>query len=331
MSLSDCLSDWVGLRGTCTAETPGSGLYINDLPKINISFMEDLADHEQATFKEVWEKVERRALATFGGFCKQMLRKSLSFNTIKSGISTGTWDNDNSTVTGAGKYVGYRIECYGSKYLSAYVNYITLFTTTSGTVPIKVFDLSTGIELYTNSFAVTAGLNQLNINTEFSFETSRYIFVCFDDTGISGRKVRDGVFWNQGSEYCTDTFGRINLADAKIEQNFQGGSVEEWGIIVNFNLVCSIDNFICQHRDPLTLGLWYWMGYEFMQEWLGDATGENINFNTLQDPDIIRGWRDSMKSLAEGEISSVLMSVEPEYDGVCFECMPAIVGTYYLP
>ena len=332
MALRDCLSDWIGLRGTCTDESPGSGLYINDLPKIDVGFMENLTNSESETFKDVWEKVELRGLNTFGSECKQLLRQSLDFPVIRSSVQTGIWDSEGTTVKGNTKYYGYRIEARQSKYLALYLTSILFYSDSSVSIPIRVFDLSSGVTLYTNNFAVTEGVNILNINTEFDLSTGEGIFIAFLQTlAYESIPVTEGIVPNQGRNFFDINWGMMDSTAIPVEKNFTGADIDNYGMIINYNLLCSMDNYLCQNRGAISTALWYWLGYEFMQEWLAGWAGKNINFDTLQDPDLIRNWRDGLKGMAQKELKNVLGSIEPEYDGICFECNPIITGTYYLP
>lgn len=62
----DCFIDFIGLS-YCGGvyEQPGSGIYLNTLPGISIKSIDAIATSEQATYKKVWDDVQKSAVAQF--------------------------------------------------------------------------------------------------------------------------------------------------------------------------------------------------------------------------------------------------------------------------
>jgi hypothetical protein len=72
----DCLKGYIGILGCAApAETPGSGLYINQLPGVSLEVIEGIADDEQETYLGVWADVEMRGLLKFALAVKAELNK----------------------------------------------------------------------------------------------------------------------------------------------------------------------------------------------------------------------------------------------------------------
>ena len=55
MSLN-CLKNWILVQG-CTTSTPDSGLFINQLPGIELEMIDSLADEQQVDFKGVYADI----------------------------------------------------------------------------------------------------------------------------------------------------------------------------------------------------------------------------------------------------------------------------------
>jgi hypothetical protein len=86
----ECLKNYIGIKG-CGAPAPPevpdplpegesatdyfSGLYINQLPGVNLEVMQSIADDEQETYLGVWADVEARALLKFALAVKAELNK----------------------------------------------------------------------------------------------------------------------------------------------------------------------------------------------------------------------------------------------------------------
>lgn len=62
---SDCLYDYIGLRGLCVDVEPASGSYLNQLAGITLTSMDKVADREQQTFVGVWNDVQTRGIRRF--------------------------------------------------------------------------------------------------------------------------------------------------------------------------------------------------------------------------------------------------------------------------
>lgn len=105
----DCLKGYIGINGCgapaspsvpnplpagMTAEDYFSGLYINQLPGVNLEVMESIADDEQENFLGVWADVEKRALKKFALAVKAELNKCYRITdpTIVSCIVCGDKD-----------------------------------------------------------------------------------------------------------------------------------------------------------------------------------------------------------------------------------------------
>ncbi len=72
----DCLTGYIGILGCGAPDAAlGSGLYINQLPGVNLEMMEVTADAEQENYLGVWADVEKRALLKFSLAVKAELNK----------------------------------------------------------------------------------------------------------------------------------------------------------------------------------------------------------------------------------------------------------------
>jgi hypothetical protein len=89
----DCLQGYIGIQGCgapaaptvpdplpagATSEDYFSGLYINQLPGVNLEVIESIADDEQENFLGVWADVQTRALKKFALAVKAELNKCYS-------------------------------------------------------------------------------------------------------------------------------------------------------------------------------------------------------------------------------------------------------------
>lgn len=75
----ECLNGYIGIKGCGAPAVPEedafSGLYVNSLPGISTSIIDDIADDEQETFIGVWNDVKLRAMQKFYLAVKAELNK----------------------------------------------------------------------------------------------------------------------------------------------------------------------------------------------------------------------------------------------------------------
>lgn len=317
--------NWIMVKGLCgETETPGSGLYLDDLPDMGRWKLEAASDPSWTDFSKVWDKVYRRAIRNMAMDVRANMPNRIRANNVLANVVAGDYYHEFEAVVGAGNYSGMFVRVEGSQYLDLYVNFIQVYLTAGGSVPVYVFDAQTGQQLYSKTFTGTAGHNSFQINQNFTTTGQwREYFICYDDTGITSYKSTDDfpAYSSNYAHYLIVQGGTISKASQVLESNLTlDGNTR--GLVANFNLHCSMDAFMCQHREPLKNALLYKCGVEMARElYENDSV---ISRYTLLSQEQAGARIEHFENEYQRSLQAVLKTVDPVIDQVCFECRPAV-------
>jgi len=339
-----CLEDWIGVRG-CNGNVSDSGVYLNDLPGIELRNIDEVANEEQVNFSGVWSEVQARALNRFStdviaGFSKKYRLKMLT-----KGIQIGK-DYDNTTPTAAGaQYRGFIIELNTedaqlvySNLQVIYIQKLQLWLPGALNTTFKIFDLDLGTELFTSSVTGSAGWNEVNVNEIF---TAQRIFCCYDATTIASAEIdlnlfntccsvpNYNYFWNYGGRLRGAYSAIATPTTITIGENSFGFS----GV---FSIQCKYDNLVCNNRELFTQPLLYCLGVEFMTEVIYSPRMNRWTTTDLKKAKMLRQEYEAkykggkitdgeVEMNFAGELQVVLDSVQLNLTDGCLECNQQIM------
>ena len=284
MSL-DCLKDYIGVQG-CAVTTPDSGVFINQLPGIELEMIDSLADEQQVDFNGVWDDVQERAVRRLKTDVNAEFKKRYKLKNITESINMARIIDTTSTTVGAAQYRGVALTLNRSDENFAYSNLqtfyipdISLYFTSLNATTIKVFDLRTGTELYTKAVVAPAatGWTTIQINETF---TSRELFIAYDATNLDSvlqdlTKLKNAVNRSQGgcTYYCcgggnanAELRGATSNISALVTESDLTTGDNSFGLSVKWSVVCSFDTFVCQNKEPFLRSLWLLLGIELSRE-----------------------------------------------------------------
>jgi len=322
MSIS-CLSNLIGLRGIAGYEAPDSGYYINDLQGITtdqIEAISDLTDHYEPRL--VWDDIVNRASRKFEQDVKKHMHPYFTNYSYKRDSITGVIDNDNTTLSAEAFWNGWYFDFTGySPNLSISFEVVNLHIVSGSTFTVKIFDAITGETLATQGFAVTTGFQSYRLMTTVALWKHRKLFVAYDASGITVKKV-DRYDRNLG------TTSAVHISTASTV-NYSSLTSSNTGMMVSYNLTCSVDNFVCNRISLFTDPYLYLLGVEFCNERIHS---DRINRWTLLDveqADKLRGeLHDEYAMIMEGIFKDISLS---EYNDECFRCAKPITYKTILP
>lgn len=316
--ISDCLNNFIGLRGYCDDVTPVSGLYINDLPGISLKMAASIANAEQQNFSGLWDEIYTRSLTRFEADVAIRMQKYFKTNLLVDQETAGYYRNDYDTVASSNAYKGVAIKVYGSNATKIYINSVTLrlesVTNTSGN--IYIFDYNDGRTLDTISFTAANGVNEIQINKAyFAKGQKKRIFVAYD-SNIGAAISSDTTSIYDYYRFASIRGGSITVGTTVNKDNITFGG-ESYGMVLNFSIGCSIEPFICSHRDLLKTVFWYLLGAEMMKERLmSDRINQFTMANREQAESIHEDFEEKYKTLMD----TILDNMEPSSDNLCFTC-----------
>lgn len=322
-----CLDNLIGFR-TCGYTDSQSGIYIDDMPAGAIARLSALTDPERVSAGEVWAKIQNRASAQFVSDIRKALPYRFKTADILANAITAQRKTEFTQYIGTGRLQGVRIRVNGTPLMNFVLPWVQLWLDANSTVPIKVIDLQTGEELYSESFDGVDGNNVFNTSFEIPLRDDRRdFFVCFDDTGLTTyqTQVSSSAWCNDHgiSKYATLNGGVTPTGNPTVADVTQQS--ETGGLIPCFTLRCSLDGFICANRLTLAQAFCLLCVVELYREILeGDGI---LSRYTMLAPDEIRTRIGEYTSKYGNELTGVLANMNIS-DPVCIECKAPIQIEY---
>jgi hypothetical protein len=236
---------------------------------------------------------------------------------------TGQYDTKTAIST-SNKYIGWFFDFYSySNNLSININSVELYTETSVESSIKIYNASTGDLLETITFQSSANtINRIFINKEFPIWKYPHIFIAYDANVIQTIEA-DDLFIGQ---YDFISQREVGTGTSPKKDNLDGAQSN--GLIVNYNLNCSIDNFVCHRRDFFKESYWYLLGVEFCNERLHS---DRINRYTLLNREQAVELRDQFDAEYKMKINAMIKGLKMDYDDDCFVCNKAVNYRMLIP
>lgn len=304
-----CLENYIGLLDVTT---PTSGRYVNELQGIDTTKFGLVRKEEEATVLSAWNKVESRAIRRFE---KSLMTWAMKFYKNYSYVNnavTGHYDNNNQASTNS-NLTGWFFDSSGYyKNLKLVIPWIDLYSDASVSSSIYVYNTVTGDLLDTITHSFTVGINRVVIRKEYPVWKYPKLFICYDESEISTIKTND-MTWGSGISVVTKT---VPKSISKVSANLTGVSGQ--GLVVAFNMECSLDNFICQRISLFEEAYIYALGIEFCQEVL---FSERISSYTLLNRDDAVALKDEFVKTYDDIIRGTLVGLKIDYrDDCCFEC-----------
>ena len=275
MAAITCLTDYIGLRGTCATATPVSGLYVNDLAGISLKALANLSNEEQQSYQGVWDEIQRRALAELESDTLVKMQKYFKPNVLIENNQTGYFLSPPETETASAFKKGVAIDIIGSKNMVIFINQVELYTVSAITDSIKIYDYNNGSLLDTIAFTSVANTsNVIVINKSYDLTgQKKKLFISYNGALTNSIKTTYNPYWEDSANFSIVRGASVASASSVIESNLTFDS-NSGGLIVNFNVACSIQRFICMNRESYKTPLLYKLGEHVMLERL---TSERLN------------------------------------------------------
>lgn len=358
MSL-DCLKDHIGVEG-CITTTPNSGIFINQLPGIGLEMIDKLADEQQIDFNGVWDDVQERAIRRFKTDINSEFKERYKLKNITQSIDLEREIDTASTTPVAAEYRGFTLEldrtddnfAY-SNLETIYIQTLSLYFTSTNATTIKVFDILTGTELFSQAVPAPSVIGWTTINIYQTF-TQRRLFVAYDATLLTGvnfdvTDLRNGI--NSSQTGCTVVCfscggggvsgtnrnaelraGQATIAATIVEDDITFGD-DLFGLSGIWSVICSFDGFVCNNKDSFTTALWYLLGIELMTERLytsrlNEFTAYDRNkanellrlFTRKYNGQVINEDGEVIQTLDDGELTMAVDGINLNLNDYCLVC-----------
>jgi hypothetical protein len=324
----NCFKNYITLRGVCTEVTPISGKYFNDLAGVDLKGLSNLSTEEQVSFQGVYDEIYTRSINELESDVQIKMQKYFKSNMLIENITTGgniTYEVE----TSSNEKKGVAIEALGSKNMKLYINNVDLYTTSAITDAIRIYDYNTGVLLDTIAFTSVANtFNRIEINKSYGIESNkRKIFISYNGNLTASIKTEVAPYYENSSYYPIVRAAELLNSASIIESNLTFGT-NTCGLIANFNVICSIENFICSNRDFLAMPLMYKLGENYMLERL---TTRVLSEDSIFDVEGTEKLRIYYKDKYDASLDSILNSISPQGDEICFPCDKKRTYKYMKP
>lgn len=329
----NCIKNKVSYRYGCEPIT--DALLLNDLPGFTLSDAEWITTEERQTGTDVLNAAIRMGA--------EKVEEDVAAFLWPSVTPVDSWENktvgdiaDNLVVkTGtAGKLWGQRIRLDQAPYLSFYLNSARYFPTSTGTGTLKVINVLTGVEMYSQSVSfIGQQINTFEIDKEFRVDGQIIDIVVVITANTSVYEINAFNRGNCGScsgrylnTYVWADMIQYDSSDAVIDKNLRSIS-HTGGLILSYNLRCDIADYICGLSVGLKRAVWYAAGIALMDEVI---MGKRINSLTTVDKDDAISLRERYVT-EYGNIMSRVTQTAKLPKNPCFFCNPAVIPVNRIP
>jgi len=331
----DCLNDYIGLQG-CRTVVPDSGLFLNDLAGIQLKQVDEIADDEQVNYVGVWAKVQKRALKIFEKDLRVAFAKKFKIKGVTQSINIGKLIDTTTTKLASAEYRGLTIEqnqatdvIVNSNFQVVFIQTIRIYLPGVETFDLKIYDLDTEEELYTQSITTTAaGWEVININNYYL--SSRRLFIAYDCTGINSVKL-------DLSDHSLDCFGKCS---SRVRGAYAGtgdptditvDTDNAHGLSVTFSTQCKYDVAVCNNKHLFAQAFLYLLGSEMLLEQIYSS---RTNRWTMLDNKQAKALRTYYKAMYKGgiieeerfdsELAGAVSLIDLDQYDCCIDCSGSI-------
>jgi len=314
--LSDCLNNYIGIENTCSDTASESGLYINTLPSISLKLLDSLSDEETKDFTGLWDEIYTRTLNELEADVLIKSQKFFKTNLILNNNNTGYYSDPLVTESSSNELKGNTIEAnyYQSRYLSIFVNSVQLYLPAAIDDNIYIYNLMNGELLDTIAYTGVVGINTIQINKSYkSYGQDTKIFVCYDgNTTNSIKTVPTG-----SNEYALTRGAKITVGTSVINDNLSKEG-DAYGLVVNYNLRCDINEFICSSKESFKFALYWKLGASIMFERMNTLRMNKYSLSKtpLEIKDLYNYYLDKYDEI----MKSVMDNMDANSDNICFSC-----------
>lgn len=303
-SVPSCLENYIGVR--CLTTNPKSGLWINDLPGINLRYAADIVDSDgNSGLQFLKEKVDFATMLVLQELSGAVL-PYFRINSIMDQIKIGEWRS--TFLAPANQFRGIKLKANKSRLLRIRVNAVRVKiqqTNFSGNIKI---DNGNDFVLY--PFTTDAN-GEAEIFPNYLSDTTD-VWVLMDNTGINvnNTEVKTGCGCStKSSKYITGN-----------GWNGTGLSNTTYGIQVEAVAECSFDEFGCLIMSKLPFVILYRAGIEIVKEAI---TTDRLNSITLLDSEkadfLINDFTNEYNKHVKNLVDS-LPELFKRMDDCCISC-----------
>lgn len=277
--------------------------------------LDSLAKKEQADYKVLFSSIYDRAWQNLVSDVEKALQSK--FFVDKKIISRETSEFLTATHTGG----EVRISIDLPKYARLHIISIGIKAVNAQSSPAAEFLFYDGNEelIYSKESELNAGYNTINIDRDFEVEE---LTISYDD--IESYQTKNKYY--HGARYYSEIFCEFDCADGfypgKVDQLYGGG------LNVKYNVVCSVEKYVCENINLFKQALYYRLGLELVVE---RRFGNRINEFTTMTVEDSEKLQEFYNTQFQQELMNATKAVNIKEDPICFNCKSSVYSKTLLP
>lgn len=314
----NCYQNYIGIDRSLASR---SGLYVTDLPGVDIRVLDALTKKEQADYTEFWERILDRAWTTLTADLSAQMQRIFHVDYKLLSRETSQFQAEvNDTDERAGILLRFDLPKYAVLHVIS-VGIIAEESYESPAFTIQFLDQDQNGELlHEVAEEITAGRQVINIDRDF--ETDQ-LFVSYDAVAYLLRKT-DNKEYNTGLAYWDKVFCQIDCGTLTGDvRQIAGG-----GLNVKFNVRCSVEKYLCENINLFRTALWWRTGLELVKE---RRYGNKLNEYTTMSFQDAENMEGMYQLEYDKELKNAIGSQRIYEDPICFQCNSGVSAKTILP
>lgn len=267
-SVPSCLNDFIGVR--CLTTNPTSGLWINDLPGINLRYAADIVDSDGVSglqfLKEKIDYATKLVVQELNAIALPYFRLNALVDQIEAGVFKNNYQNWSAGQRGV------RIKSSNGRLLRIRINTVK-FKSNNPSTSLD-FQIKDGQDVY--NYTGTTDVNgYYEFNPEFISKANEvFVTVDSDNNSINRTEVKQGCGCSTKNTKFLTANGWDGVTGKIANTTF--------GLVVDATAECSYDEFACMVISKLSFPILFKAGIEIVKEAVGT---DRLNSITLLDTD----------------------------------------------
>lgn len=322
-------------------------LFINDLSGMSNELLENITDTERSTYRQMFDKCLRAAVEDLKNDVQEALDRVANTHYEFGGVIFRT--EEARRIGGACEtdMLGVLVTTGNSRYVVAEVKSISVSPLNNVEVTPFIYDFEQGEIFRDEPIQLEGGkLNEIIFNYSFSSNESRGMFFGIEGYG-EYQHLRCNRFKDTSCDSCPPcdfidcTGGCTHVEDIPLPERLKQDIVDEFAVYAvggssveqltdidcvcgNVEVVCSMDQFVCENGNRLSDALQYKVAHNILTEKLASfrqnmwAKG-NLDFTAL--------LRDEMQQKYLNRLKNIAPKLPLSGDSMCWECEGAGIYT----
>lgn len=336
-----CFIDYIGLRGAISGIIPDSGLYVNDLPGINLKSLDMIADSDKLNYQNLWNIIQQRAVKKFEKAIYAEFNKRFRLKRIVQSIDLTKQVDKTVVYAPIPQWRGFSIQLtfknmqriVASPFQSTFIQELWLYLNAVpvADIAVNIFDMETGDTL--DAFSVPAatavvGWNKIKV---FKKYIAYEIFCAYDATAVPGADLyipptvefysTEMVNWIYGFVFA-NAYVRGAQTIIQDDPTQLAFGIQSYGLSGIFSVGCTYDGLACNNKMLLGDALQYLLGAEIMIE---RTMSDRLNRYTTIDKDQAGKALQYFEEEYTQRIQQALEGIDIKTSDSCIDCNAQVV------